>query len=377
MPRPILSADELAICRGCIQEAIRGDGVVCLECGLLCWRLGKHLGVHGLGVAAYRAKWGYPPDTPLALPIPLEARRRAPLRVPPRRAVSPGELQHYRAHIREAMQEGGVVCLECGGVYQFIGSHVRAHGITGAAYREKWGYNRGSGLVSPTLHQRKRHIALARNFGAMSPPGSYRKAQAVQLRGRSRFRTEARLNKADRNRARYAAGWRPSERRKVPEEILKGLVAEELDFRAIAARVRRHPEYIRARLRALGLVKVRRPLAVPDAELLALRRAGLWNPEIARRLGCSVPAVNARLQKLRRQGVPVPTPPGPRPNAARRVSDEALLALVRQGLRPAAIAARLGLRDSRVSRRLAALRRRGLLPPAPPRARSRTPPAAP
>jgi predicted transcriptional regulator/transposase len=369
----------LAFCRDRIQEAIRQDGIVCLECGTLCWRLGKHVGVHGLSAESYRAKWGYPAETPLALPIPPEARRRPPFRVPPRRTVSAGELEHYRTHIREAVQEDGVVCLECGGVYQFIGKHVRVHGITGAEYREKWGYNRGTGLVSPSLHERKRRIALDRNFGAMSPPGAYRKAVEVQLRGRSPRRAEARLNSGDRNRAQYAAGWRPSERRKVPEDTLKALVAEGLDFRAIAARVRRHPDYIRGRLRALGLVKVRRPLAVSDAELLALRQAGLWNPEIARRLGCSVPAVNARLQKLRREGVAVPIPPGPRPNAARRVNDEQLLALARQGLRPAAMAARLGVRASRVGRRLAALRRRGLLPPASRRARPlpRTPPHAP
>ncbi len=366
MPRPSVSEDELAHYRDDIQEAVRQDGVVCLECGTLCWRLGKHVEVHGLTAAAYRAKWGYPPETPLALPIPPEARRRPPLRVPPRRTVPDQELEHYRAHIREAVQEDGVVCLECGGVYQFIGAHVPVHGITGAEYRENWGYNRGSGLVSSTLHDRRRRIALDRNFGGMSPPGSYRKAKEVQLKVRSRRRAEASLNIGDRNRAKYAAGWRPSERRKVPDETMRALAAEGLDFRAIAARVRRHPLYIRARLHALGLVKLRpRPVPIPNAELLALRQAGLWNREIGQRTGLSVPAINARFQKLRRKGVAVPSPPGPQPNAMRRVSDEQVLALVRQGLRPVEMARRLGVGPATVSRRLAALRQRGLLPPAP------------
>jgi len=236
--------------------------------------------------------------------------------------------------------------------------------MTGADYREKWGYNRGSGLVSPTLHERKRQVALARNFGAMTPPGSYRKAKEVQLQGRSRLRAEASLNKSDRNRAKYAAGWRPSDKRKVPDETLRALVAEGLDFRAVAARVKRHPHYIRGRLRALALVPIRRRIPVQDADLLALRRAGLWNREIARRIGCSVPAINARFQKLRRRGVAVPSPPGPRPNAMRRVSDEQILALVREGLGPAEMTRRLGVGSATVSRRLAALRQRGLLPPA-------------
>ncbi len=369
MPRAALSAvsaEELFRYRTHIEEAVRQNGVVCLECGTLCWRLGKHVEVHGLTAAAYRAKWGYPPEIRLALRVPPQARRRPPVRVPPRRSVSAHELEHYRTHLREAVQEDGVVCLECGGVYQFIAVHVPVHNMTGADYREKWGYNRGSGLVSSTLHERKRQIALARNFGAMTPPGSYRKAKEVQLQVHPRFRKEARLNTSDRNRAKYAAGWRPSEKRKVPDATLRALVAEGLDFRAIAARVKRHPHYIRARLRALGLVKVRRsPLPIPNAELLALRQAGLSNREIARRTGLTVPAVAGRFQKLRQKGLPVPPPTGPRPNAMRRVSDEQLLALVREGLRSVEMTRRLGVTPATVSRRLAALRQRGLLPPAP------------
>jgi predicted transcriptional regulator/transposase len=364
MPRAIASEEELAFLRTNIQEAVRQDGVVCLECGILCWRLGQHAKVHGLDAAGYRAKWGYPPAARLALHIPPEARRRPPVRVPPRRSVSGQELEYYRAHIREAAQEDGVVCLECGGVYKFIGAHVPVHGMTGAEYRERWGYNRGSGLVSFTLHERRRQIALDRNFGAMTPPGSYRKAKQVQLKVRSRRRAEASLNMGDRNRAKYATGWRPSEKRKVPDETFRGLVAEGLDFRAIAARVKRHPLYIRARLRALGLVQIRRRATVPDADLLALRAAGLWNREIAQRTGLSLPGVNGRFQKLRRKGVAVPSPPGPQPNAMRRVSDEQLLALVREGLRPAEMTRRLGVGLAQVSRRLATLRQRGLLPPA-------------
>jgi predicted transcriptional regulator len=322
MPRAVASEEELAFYRAHAQEAVRRDGVVCLECGMVCWRVGKHVEVHGLTARGYRDKWGYPPEAPLALQRPPEARRRPPVRVRPRRTVFGQELEYYRGHIREAVQEDGVVCLECGGVYQFIGVHVPVHGITGADYREKWGYNRGSSLVSPTLHERKRQVAMARNFGAMSPPGSYRKAKEVQLRVRSRRRTEARLNKADLNRAKYAAGWRPSERRKVPDEALKALAAEGLDFRAIAARVGRHPHQIRNRPRALGLGPPRRPSPIPDADLLALRASGLTSRQIARRAGMLAPGVRGRFQKLRRRGVAVPSPLGPRPNAMRRVSDE-------------------------------------------------------
>ena len=58
--RRAVPADELAFYRQHAREAVREDGVVCLECGALCWRLGKHVPVHGLSAAEYRAKWGYP-----------------------------------------------------------------------------------------------------------------------------------------------------------------------------------------------------------------------------------------------------------------------------------------------------------------------------
>lgn len=85
------------------------------------------------------------------------------------------------------------------------------------------------------------------------------------------------------------------------------------------------------------------PPKVPDAELLALRAGGLWPAEIARRLGLNRHTVIDRLGRLRRQGVPVPTPGRPRPSPWRRVSDEEILALTGDCLGRAEIPARVGL----------------------------------
>src|SRR3989304_9791321 len=99
MPRPMVSVENLTYYRDHIQEAIRKDGVVCLECGTVCWRVGKHVEVHGLTAATYRAKWGYGPGTRLALAIPPEGRRRPPARVPPPRPGSGPELGDLRQQI--------------------------------------------------------------------------------------------------------------------------------------------------------------------------------------------------------------------------------------------------------------------------------------
>ena len=102
---------------------------------------------------------------------------------------------------------------------------------------------------------------------------------------------------------------------------------------------------------------------VTDDEVLALRRAGLWSGDIATRTGLSRTAVIRRLAKLRRNGVAVPPPRGPRPQRGRPVGYEHLLTLVREGLPPAKIAARLGLSRHNVHHRLEVLRRHGLLAP--------------
>ena len=85
-------------------------------------------------------------------------------------AVSRKELAHYRTHILEALREDGVVCLECGHLYQGLANHLRLHRLTGQAYREKWGYSRGRALIAPAVHDRMSQVAFDRNLPALSPP---------------------------------------------------------------------------------------------------------------------------------------------------------------------------------------------------------------
>lgn len=48
---------------------------------------------------------------------------------------------------------GGLVCHECGQERQFLGRHVREHGMTAGQYREAHGLGRSTRLVSPELAQ--------------------------------------------------------------------------------------------------------------------------------------------------------------------------------------------------------------------------------
>lgn len=362
MARPAVSAQELAYYRAHGREAVREDGVVCLECGAVEGRLGSHIAVHAITLAGYRAKWGYPRAARLAVPPPLEAARRRGAGPGDRRPPVPADsLEHHRARLWGALTEDGVVCLECGGIYRMVGGHVRVHALTIRQYRAKWGYNTRSRLVTPALHKRKRDLALARNFGTMSPPGSWRKArQAYRQQGRTPDRPETTVLRADITRARLRAGWRPHEKRKVPDEALRALAAERLSVQEVAARIARGIPQTKHRLRALGLrVPGMRPPPVPlgATELLALRRAGLSARAIAERTGLTFQAVRGRLRRLRQRLGPRVLRPGGR-------RDDRILALAQEGLRLAQVAARVGVPRKVASEWLYRLRKRGLQPPA-------------
>ncbi len=165
---------------------------------------------------------------------------------------------------------------------------------------------------------------------------------------------------------------RPRAARYGSDEQLLGLVQDGLGPPEIAPRLgasRRTAEDWLRRLRQRGLLPPSPPRQYPvtNEEILELRRAGRSNQEIAARTGINRRALTQRFYMLRRRGIPVPKPAGRRPSPPnRRVSDEQLVALVREGLGSPQIAARLGMRASHVRTRLAAIRRRGLLPPARP-----------
>ncbi len=266
-----------------------------------------------------------------------------------------------------------MVCLECGGLFKALSTHVKTHDLTIAEYKEQWGYNRRTALVAPRTSELFRQHALAQGLPTLGPPGSIQKA-LEEYRRHSPIprRLERRLAVGEEVRARVATGWRPRRRQKVDDHTLRALVQEGLTFRGIAARTGAAYNTVRQRIRALGVLSpaiAPRRLKTTDAELLALCRAGLWPREIASRVGLSEGGVHHRLRRLRRRGAAVPRPAGPRLNPMRRVTDDEIIPLVRAGLGCAAIASRVGLALSTVEQRVARLRRRGLLPPA----RSRPP----
>ncbi len=154
-------------------------------------------------------------------------------------------------------------------------------------------------------------------------------------------------------------------RRASHEQLLRHL-AEGLPVTEIAARLGMTRAGVYLRLKALrqqGLVSPTlhaQRRHVPDAELLALRAAGLRNPEIAAQVGLKAGGVGSRFTRLRRRGVVIPPLSPDRPLQG---TPEAVLALARTGLGHARIARELGISKTTVGSRLRALRAQGCLPP--------------
>ena len=58
---------------------------------------------------------------------------------------------------KKAIREKSVVCLECGKTFKVLTKrHLANHGISPAEYKEKWGYKKGTALISKSLARDRR-----------------------------------------------------------------------------------------------------------------------------------------------------------------------------------------------------------------------------
>ncbi len=76
-----VSAGELAHYRAHFLEAVREDGMVCLECGSILRALPHHVWMHGMTIDEYKAKWGYKRTNPLTVPALVENMRQRALAI--------------------------------------------------------------------------------------------------------------------------------------------------------------------------------------------------------------------------------------------------------------------------------------------------------
>ncbi|PWV44579.1 MucR family transcriptional regulator [Nocardiopsis sp. L17-MgMaSL7] len=85
--------------------------------------------------------------------------------------------------------DGGLICHECGQERQFLGRHVREHGMTAATYREAHGLGRRTSLASEELRatwgeRSSERVGSPewRRFEAARDPQSARKESRAALR---------------------------------------------------------------------------------------------------------------------------------------------------------------------------------------------------
>ena len=166
--------------------------------------------------------------------------------------VTQQELEYLRHHIREAITDERIVCLECGAQFRNLGRHlVLTHQVMVEAYRAAWGYNRLTPLVcGEVLAQFSAH-AKARGLGTTNTRAMALAAlQFRQAKGPITLRQEA----LERLRERPEKGQGVGPPRKISDAELLALTAQGLSFVQIA------------RLRGLGNVTVWKRLAQLKAQ---------------------------------------------------------------------------------------------------------------
>jgi len=98
-----------------------------------------------------------------------------------------------------------IVCLECGEILKGLEGHLRKHRVKAAEYKQRWGYNLGTGLRPVNRAKEAARVARKKHMGRRLWPRektqvrtSLQKAHAA-LRSRPHS-LEARLDKSDRQR---------------------------------------------------------------------------------------------------------------------------------------------------------------------------------
>jgi len=132
------------------EEAIQDESVICMECGKSFPELtSTHLiDDHRMSIEAYRAKWGYAPNTPLI------ARNHAKKLAPqPSSKITYADKHGLTAE--EAIRDDVIICMECGEERKSLTApHLKTHNLTPDEYRIKWGYPAKTPLMSKNHYRR-------------------------------------------------------------------------------------------------------------------------------------------------------------------------------------------------------------------------------
>jgi transposase len=414
--RRSVSRRELVHYRRRFLDALREDGVVCLECGRILVVIGRHLDLHDQTLDEYRAKWGYDRTTTFAAARIRQLRRRVALRInlgryggrhvlrkawaARRRMALASRLESRLARSRSLKRR-----------YE-AGWHAEPHErgedavlrLLVAQRHQVREIAARAGMTAPTVRRRLR--AMGVEPPKLLPKVSDARLLALRRQGlwsheiaRRVGLTTSSVNRRWRDLRRRrvkvppAAGPRPSGTRRVTDDELLRLARRGLDVRAIARRkavttttiwrrlkrlrargvlprgvsdAARAPRRMAQRRAAARLERQRidkraRKITARDRAIVRLARRRLWPSQIEARLGLPRHSVGRRLWELRRRGVRMPRPAGKQPNPARKVTDEQLVGFLRQGLRAIEIAERVGQTRMNVYLRLRQLVKDGLV----------------
>jgi len=98
-----------------------------------------------------------------------------------------------RAGVLNISVSGLQQCHECWDFYNFLGSHVHMHELTADEYKERWGLNRQTPLMSATLREGQSTVAKRNQDEGKFPSGDVGRRLLKSIREKKENITSARL----------------------------------------------------------------------------------------------------------------------------------------------------------------------------------------
>lgn len=173
--------------------------------------------------------------------------------------VTHQELNDCRVDVRKARtvrSPGWIVCLECGKLLEKVSAHhLKGHGLNPAQYKEKWGYNRRSGLSSERISEIRSSAARKHGLAKSGRTSRTRNQFRTGHRGWQKagnMRREGRLNLVD-SQPHRSRPWRWKSRERNASDF--GIAKARLGgatHTAIAKRIGLSSTAVYFRLRRLG-----------------------------------------------------------------------------------------------------------------------------
>ena len=230
-----------------------------------------------------------------------------------------------------------IICLECGAIYRSLNKHLVAdHQIDTDAYRIRWGYTLGQGLMAGYMLDNLRQHALKRGQGQI---GKANLRPGKPVVGQIKWSRQARLSQSAALTGKRQPTMSRQNRLDVTVVQVFELYEKGVSAKEIAQSLSCSQALVRKRLMEKGIHYTRR-LFIEPSELEKAREEGLSYAEMRARFGCGQTCLYSNIKAA---GIPTR-------KMSPSIKSSTVLELAESGLTDKEIAVRLGWPTAKVRR---------------------------